>query len=528
MSSIPDLKELSQLPSWPPVTGQSQHTPVYTRTYFDQKGMPLNSSLRGERLPSHQRQTEFDALLPSEKKALFASTQLFTDLPPVFFERYLQIQNSPHPIETLPKMNQDKHISVWSSARQSRNFSRHFSEQERGVLRISQWRQLGWPSEQAYVDWLNSSMLFAFSHCMHYCSASRVFEHAPGEHKAGKAIFRETKANIKDSKKTNILSVVGFEFRGYSGPISETSLIRQAGLTVEHILDVATKTSTKHIVLIPYGMGVFLPDDQKARNRISAYLLKGMKDGFKNYQGPPITIHCCAGFLYENFNGCNDRITFVNQHGKDAYTLANYLEDFGSKSMLINAGDNDWTAGLDPRRVPGQCALGHTLFDTTSDEYYALMTQLALHSIQNLIKCLGSLTGKITQTKQLSVIAEETLEEKEALWPKYLVIFLMAAALITATAFGTGSLLIAHSPLLLAGSLGFFIIMLILYLAMEHGSKHLKAQGIASPEVSSVQSGPLRPESLRPPQQPTLDPSIITSPGTSPHPAPPYSQSQPK
>ena len=170
---------------------------------------------------------------------------------------------------------------------------------------------------------------------------------------------------------------------------------------MQQILTAAQKTDTNSIVLIPIGAGVFLP---RGPERLVAMqqIREGWVEALKAYQGPEMTVYCCL------FNGLdaimhettNPQIKFINCAGQDAYTVANFLEDSGQKSMLVNAGNHDWIASLQPHMGPGQLVDGCYLFTQTSDEYFALMTKFKSHSLQalnrhyqdDLIGCITSST----------------------------------------------------------------------------------------------------------------------------------------
>ena len=330
-----------------------------------------------------------------------ASLRIYTDLPKEFFEEFLRVQYSSDPIR-FPKMQEDKNLSVLSCMKKHSSFGG-------GVLAIKNWKSLGWHSEKDYQQWLNSSMLTAFSGTLHYCSAVRRFNFVPRE-KENIDFFEENDCK-KENKLINILSVAAFEYRnmryGKDRPfnsVKETvrEIQKHAQKIMAGILKVANDTGTTNVLIIPFGMGVFLPDDQESKNKVQNAMYTGMKQALAAYNGSKITIHSCGfrGF-YENLfsNTSNPKITVEDKKGLDAYSLANSLEDSGKNSMIVNAGDNDWTAGLNSRRLPGQCFLGHTLYNSTADEYLGLMTSFSFFSIERAITAFGKkFSSVITST----------------------------------------------------------------------------------------------------------------------------------
>jgi len=374
--------------AWPPKTANRQYAAPGSKK-------PISSEARGSALPAKK----IVGLMGQVKEdryhaALLDSTRLYVDLPAPFFEAFLNVQHGLHPID-LPKIKENKNKTVLSCFADHPAYSL-----ESGPLHVSKWEALGWSSKQAYQNWLNTSMLFAFSHCMHYCSAPRVFEADVEKNKKskGKFHFKQVMTDAhSQQKKTNILSVTGFEYRNFQGSIAETldGVRQHSNITMKQILLAAAQTNTTDIVLIPYGMGVFIPKGPDG-DAIKEATFQGMIDALRDYQGPPVTIQCCGWpDFYNRLNSSgNANIHFENKCGYDAYTIANNIQDRGIKgemahekplkSMLINAADNDWTALLDPQKVPGQFSDGHTLFYATSDEYYALVMGFAYFSIQRM------------------------------------------------------------------------------------------------------------------------------------------------
>jgi len=173
---------------------------------------------------------------------------------------------------------------------------------------------------------------------------------------------------------------------------------------MKQILNAATNTKTTDVVFIPVGMGVFLTHK---REEMKAEMLSGWIEELNAYQEPHITLRCCLmpgqfELIQKHVN--NPNITLSNHHGQDAYTVANAIQDQpGKKSMLINAGDHDWLVSLKKNNRPGECFKGHTLFNSTSDEYFALMTQFSAFSIPNLQKHFKSLKQFIFSMAQPTV-----------------------------------------------------------------------------------------------------------------------------
>lgn len=398
--------------TWPPK--------VQNRQYILFDGTKVSAELRGNELPAKRIVDNFDTKEVLFHDSMLKNTRLYTDLPPPFFNEFLKIQRSSSPFK-LPKIMENKNVTV------SECFKNHPAFKMRtGSLHPNQWKQLGWKSPKAYKNWLNTSMLFAFSHCMHYCSAPRVFDEDIEQNESDGEMFY-FKQVMRDShsphKNTNILSVTGFEFRNYKGSIRETleGVREHSKKTVEYILQIATLQEITDLVMIPYGMGVFIPKDDNGRRIVEA-TYQGMVDALKEYQGPNLSIHCCGGpDFYTNLNSSNNnKIYFYNRTGLDAYTIANNYENYGQegscqpgtnrpyKSMLINAADNDWTALLDPTKKPGQFSNNHNLFMGTSDEYFALVMGFAYFSIQRIMDFFGSLfLCKIIQVGSKSEYADE-------------------------------------------------------------------------------------------------------------------------
>ncbi|MCH9764066.1 MAG: hypothetical protein K0U24_07595 [Gammaproteobacteria bacterium] len=321
-----------------------------------------------------------------EDQRLLESVRLFTHLPPAFFAAYLNVQASTDsklkPI-TLPTIMQDKSETLCSYFNAHESFNR-----DSGPLHTSKWEALGRASQAAYEAWLDESMLFAFSHGLHYCEAPQILDaelekNQPSLDPKAKFYFKAL-TSPENTPKTNILSVTGFEFRNYTGnPTEQLAAVKEhSKKTMQQILMAAEATQTTDIVFIPYGMGVFLPGGARGE-ALKNEMLDGMSQALKAYTGTPVKLHCCAFYERLLADGSNRLIEFEDQSGKDAYVLANTIQDAPeqSKSMLINAGDNDWTAMLDVKAKPGQFSNGHTLYHSTSDEYYGLVTAFSHASI---------------------------------------------------------------------------------------------------------------------------------------------------
>jgi hypothetical protein len=371
-----DMFEVPPTASWPPLQEE--------REYYTDKNEPINSRTRGAHLAPQKKYLAALSQSPEDQK-LLESIRLLTNLPAAFFAAYLNIQVSRAPI-ALPTIMQDKSETVRSYFNVHGSFNR-----DDGALHLSKWKALGWASQTAYEEWLDESMLFAFSHCLHYCEAPRIFDadlekNQPSLDPKAKFYFKAL-ASPESAPKTNILSVTGFEFRHYTGnPMEQLKAVKEhSKRTMQQILMAAEATQTTDIVFIPYGMGVFLPPGARGE-ALKNEMLDGMSEALKTYTGAPVKLHCCAFYERLLAGGSNSLIEFEDQSGKDAYVLANAIQDAPgkSKSMLINAGDNDWTAVLDSKAKPGQFSDGHTLYDPTSDEYYGLVTAFSHASIIRL------------------------------------------------------------------------------------------------------------------------------------------------
>ena len=353
---------------------------LQNRKYLSLDKKRFSSELTGKDLPAHQMA---DSLSSKRDRAeeLIQSVKIFSSLPNKFLDQLFQIQQSKHPI-VFPTMKHDKSHTVGSCIRAS---------MYPALLDISKWRELGWGSQKEYQAWLSTSMLFAFSGTAHYCSAPRVFDYKYPDAR-DESVFERLAPN--EIKTTNILSVAGFEYRGYSGDVagSYEDVAYYSTHIMSMILRAAEETKTTHIVLIPFGMGVFLPQDESYKSKIKENILEGWIDGLSNYKGPKITIHCCL--FPGHFATIQDRVSqnkqieLVNTQGQDAYVLTNRLQDSGHNTFMVNAGDHDWIALLDKEGTPGQCGRNHTLFHSTADEYLSLMTLFSFFSIQNMYKFL--------------------------------------------------------------------------------------------------------------------------------------------
>lgn len=388
-------KQLSQdiqsCPTWPP----SNH-----RKYYNLQNELLTKERTGKDLPAFHMAQWFNDRYPDKlKHPLFQSAQIISDLPAPFLQTFFKIQQGKNPIR-FPVIMQDKNVTVGEC------MIHHPAMLDE--LALAKWQALGWKTVHQYRNWLNTSMLFAFAHCMHYCEAPRVFDY-DGKDKTFKMIrcaFEE--AGLTSHPRTHILSVTGFELRHFgcggqftdkvanrdqfiNGLIKSRSIQKESEKTMTQILEFASAIGS--VVWIPYGMGVFLNGLQETQQQaIKDQMFEGMRQACYKYQGPVITMHLCA-FFDRFISVSNKAVRFINQKGKDAYILANRLTDAGIKTLLINAGDNDWMALLDNHKKPGQFSPNHTLYHSTSDEYYALVTLFEIFSIQNM---MNSLQDKLT------------------------------------------------------------------------------------------------------------------------------------
>lgn len=348
-------------------------------------GVPSNK--RGLELPAHQRVSTTETTRDD-----LAQLKIFTDLPTTFYTTFVSIL-AENTSSVFPCMGEDKSPSV-------RGCLQHLADSaDKRTLAPENWEKLGWVNRESYEIWLDTPVLFAFSGSGHYCSSPRVFEF---DHRDANSIdhFRLT-ALQAPKKTTNIFSVAGFEYRGYrdSRKIDATidqGLVKQhATILMDQILYAATVTETTDVVMIPVGMGVFLPTYKK--DALKAEILQGCIDALNHYpETKPLSVHCCllpGQFEQISSHLTNPNIFLQNREGQDAYTVANAIGGLpGRKSMLVNAGDHDWIVQLKPGKAPGQCSLAHTLSHSTSDEYFALLTEFARFSIGNLKKLFSDIS----------------------------------------------------------------------------------------------------------------------------------------
>lgn len=229
-------------------------------------------------------------------------------------------------------------------------------------------------------------MLFAFSGTAHYFSAPRVFDFSGKEDSVD--IFQELPA-AADVPLTNILSIAGFEFRNFEGRYEETyeGVKAYSSHIMQLILGAANETNTLNVVLIPFGMGVFLPQDRLYNSALKQHMLDGWIQALNEYNGENISLYCCLlpGQYDEILRRLNNsKISLIDTSGVDAYGLTNHLQNKGQNTFMVNAGDHDWIMSLEPNRNPGQCGKYHTLYHSTSDEYLSLMTLFSFFSIRNM------------------------------------------------------------------------------------------------------------------------------------------------
>jgi len=416
------MREKEIIASWPPAQED--------RTYQDSNGSIIPSDKIGAELPAYAYVEKMIKENSKEKlQDLLESTILFTDLPLPFFETLLKIQLSNSAIN-FPAIKENKNVTVGSCMQTNDAFKK-----ANGLLNPARWQELGWVSREAYEQFLNTSMLVAFSHCTHYCVVDRII--VPDEQKnkefGGEPFYFRvrTPKEIQDNpQKNHIYTVKGFEFRGFRETSKDTlgqalaKVKEDAMLAMQHMLLVAEITGSTDIALIPFGLGVFLPGNIK--DHVKPKIMEGLIEGLKTYQGPPVTINCCApkDFYVQLLSSQNPRICFEYKPGQDAYTLANHIDDQGKtgaveavsaigfpdhkarakKCLLINAGDDDWTV-LKPHMKPGQFSAGHNLYMSTADEYYGLITDFRLHSISLLAKLFPDMVaaGKIQKLPALPV-----------------------------------------------------------------------------------------------------------------------------
>lgn len=372
------------------------------RFYWNASRQPIDRTLTGSVLPA---KAHVEQLAESSTQQLLGSAQVTTDLPMPFYAVLLDELAKHKGEHPFPVIMQNKHVTVSSCIKK-------MSADSAQILSEDNWEKLGWDSKLAYQKWLNTKVLFAFSGSGHYCSAPRVFDFV-GSNESGDHFQQVAPSSAKI---TNIFSVAGFEYRrpekergSLQADIDQTLQVDATGIsdvqkysivTMQQILAAAANTNTTDIVMIPVGMGVFL--QQYRKEDIKNEMLEGWIKALNDYKGPPINLHGCLmpGQFEKIVSKVNNlNISFQDRAGQDAYTVANAIQDQpGRKSMLVNAGDHDWIAALDPGKGPGQFANGHTLYMSTSDEYFALTTLFSAFSIANIKRICGDLGNKIIST----------------------------------------------------------------------------------------------------------------------------------
>ncbi len=223
---------------WPPSIKEQD---TNQRKYWDIQKEQISNIKQGKELPAIKVVSSFEELPPEEQRKHLESARLYINLPAKFYQEYLAIQTSPQPIN-FPKLGQNKNCSVRSCMKAHNSFST-----VEGHLHPRHWRQLGWASQQAYSEWLDSSMLFAFSNCNHYTPTVRVFDaDQPRNQNEPQSTFhfRQYSQEEQNShpKTTNIYSVTGYEFRGFKeqGTATVTSTLpnvkHHTQLTMDQIL----------------------------------------------------------------------------------------------------------------------------------------------------------------------------------------------------------------------------------------------------------------------------------------------------
>ncbi|NDH09101.1 MAG: hypothetical protein EBY16_05705 [Gammaproteobacteria bacterium] len=366
------MKEIKELAAWK-LNGRY----LTGRSYLNLDREMIGDSLVGSELPAHQRADALASGVESEyAKSSIQSARIFTSLPKEFISQLLQIQQGEHPIK-FPTIKMNKLPSVGHCIRESSS---------NDILAVNNWNRLGWKNQQDYDNWLATPMLFAFSGTAHYCSAPRVFDFSGKEY--GVDIFQELPA-AAPVQSTNILSIAGFEFRNFEGRYEETyeGVKAYSSHIMQLILGAANETNTLNVVLIPFGMGVFLPQDRLYNSALKQHMLDGWIQALNEYNGENISLYCCLlpGQYDEILRRLNNsKISLIDTSGVDAYGLTNHLQNKGQNTFMVNAGDHDWIMSLEPNRNPGQCGKYHTLYHSTSDEYLSLMTLFSFFSIRNM------------------------------------------------------------------------------------------------------------------------------------------------
>lgn len=156
-------------------------------------------------------------------------------------------------------------------------------------------------------------------------------------------------------------------------------------------------------VLLPVGLGVFLPESE--RSVLSKCIYTGMAKAIKEAltSSPERVIHItCPEAMYtalkDNIRDDNMCTRFQLVPGADALVLAQQQQ-----CPVVNAGDSDWIVAADPTKGPGQWWRHHCLVggnaNRTSDEMVALRAG-GTFEFANLRNLGDSIVERITSLYQ--------------------------------------------------------------------------------------------------------------------------------
>jgi hypothetical protein len=400
-------KEVDFFATWPP---------KQNRIYYDSNLTRIPPETKGQNLATYQfvrsQKGNEDVL-----RRLNQDTEIYTDLPKKFLETFFTVQQSSNPIK-FPRMQRDKYITVRECMQHHNSFKKN------GQLAIDQYQTLGWSTQKAYENWLDLLVGFAFN-CLHVCKVQLCYicdnDYDDNDYDDKNVFWAiDEKQMLSDDNCSSIciVSLKGLEFRNFGKKTktakkwwdgAEVISIDELLPDIRHytekmiasLLMICDKNEITDCVKIPEGLGVFLSGlTNSQQQKVREARIKGTCDALKNYTGKKINFHVCG--FFKEFRGQeirNDKITLVDQTGRDALVIAAGIQVKGDKkepafpndntdcrvkkSLLVNAGDADWMVLFDPRRAPGQCAAHHNLYQQTSDEYYSLMSTFQLCSVQN-------------------------------------------------------------------------------------------------------------------------------------------------
>jgi len=312
------------------------------------------------------------------REHLSQNLRFYSDLPHNFVKKLLEIQVGPHPI-TFPGIGKDKSQAIGIYMYE------HIRTQPSLPLNPAYWEALGWQSEAAYRAWMAKPLLSFSEGAVHVFNARRIFD-SRSRPDGSVAFSTDTSP---EPKYTKIISVVGAECRGLSQKVEPEIFQARAYKNMSALLTVSNAEKISNLVIIPFGLGVFLYPPKGCGNdleTIKSKTIDGMAQAIRDYQGPPMTLHICGwpSFAKALSGYGNPRITFVNNTGHDAYTVANHLTDRGLNAAATSGGDDEWMLIKPQESNPGQYANNHTLSFKTSDEYAALLYEFEIASMKNI------------------------------------------------------------------------------------------------------------------------------------------------